>query len=66
MSFIDYEKVDVRQSSGREKLVEYLKPYVPDTGEFVEKLADFVHTEAKLPSSQKNYLRGERPKTCSR
>ena len=56
MSFIDYEKVDVRQSSGREKLVEYLKPYVPDTGEFVEKLADFVHTEAKMPSSQKNYL----------
>jgi len=56
MNFIDNEKVDVRQSSGREKLIEYLKPYIPDTVEFVEKLADFVHTEAKLPSSEKNYL----------
>ena len=55
MGFIDYEKVDIRQSSGREKLVDYLKPYIPDTGEFVEKLADFVHTEAKLPSLEKNY-----------
>ena len=56
MGFINYENIDIRQSSGREKLAEYLKPYIPDTGEFVEKLADFVHTEAKMPSLEKNYI----------
>jgi len=38
-------------------LRKYVEPVIPDAQQFVEKLADFVHVEARLPSIEKNYIR---------
>jgi len=47
---------DVRTAAGKSTLVEFLKPVVPDSEQFVDKLADFIYTEAKLPALDKNFL----------
>jgi len=55
-SFIEYEKIDFQTGNGRGLVVDFLRPFVPDAGRFVEHLAGFVRTEAKLPGLDKNYL----------
>ena len=55
--FIGKQKPNLRSSEDRAALRKYLEPVVPDAQRFVDALADFVHVEAKLPSSNKNYLR---------
>jgi len=57
--FIEKEKIDPRNSDGRSGLAKYLEPVVPDAKRFVGELADFVHTEAKLPGLEKNYVSAE-------
>jgi len=54
--FIEKEKIDLRNSEGREALEKFIEPVIPDAEQFVAKLSDFVHIEAKLPSLDKNYL----------
>ncbi|MHC4192787.1 MAG: hypothetical protein ACYSP9_01265 [Planctomycetota bacterium] len=54
--FIRKEKVDARKPDGRSALKKFIEPVVPDAEQFVRQLADFVHTEAKLPVLDKNYL----------
>jgi len=55
-SFIEYEKIDFQTGNGRGLVVDFLRPFIPDVGRFVEHLAGFVRTEAKLPGLDKNYL----------
>jgi hypothetical protein len=54
--FIKKEKVDLRNPKGKTALRRYIEPVMPDAEQFVGELADFVHTEAKLPALDKNYL----------
>ena len=53
--FIRNRKVDMRNDEGRSALKEFIESVVPDADQLLDRLADFVHIDAKLPSSQKNY-----------
>jgi len=57
--FITKEKVDLRKSEGKRALRNYIEENLPDAKQFVDELANFVHTEGKLPSLDKNYLPSE-------
>jgi hypothetical protein len=57
--FIEKEKPDLRNSEGRYALRKYLEAAIPDAQQLVDKLADFLHTKAKLPSFDKNFIAGE-------
>ncbi len=57
--FIEKQKIDVRSSDSRAALKNFIEPVVPDSQELVDKLADFVHTEAKLPTLDKNFMASE-------
>ena len=54
--FIKAEKVDLKNPKGKIALRKYIEAVIPDVQRFVEKLADFVYTEAKLPALDKNFL----------
>jgi hypothetical protein len=54
--FMKREKVDARKPEGKTALREFMEAVIPEAQQFVEKLADFVHIEARLPTSEKNYL----------
>lgn len=56
MSFVDSEKIDIRSDSGKETLAKYLSAFMPIADELVEKLADFIHIDAKLPDFDKEYV----------
>ena len=57
--FIKNEKIDPRKPEGRTALRKYIEPVIPDAQRFVDALSEFVHTEAKLPDLEKNYLSTE-------
>lgn len=54
--FMEEQKPDLRDTAGRAAFKRFVEPVIPDTGQFVNELADFVHTEAKLPTPDKNFL----------
>ncbi len=54
--FLKKHKPDVRTAEGKAVLKEFIESVIPDSGQFVNELADFAHTEAKLPASNKNFL----------
>ncbi len=54
--FIRNRKLDPRNDEGRSALKKFIESVVPDAAQLVDELADFVHIDAKLPSSQKNYI----------
>ncbi|MHC4624885.1 MAG: hypothetical protein ACYS4W_13390, partial [Planctomycetota bacterium] len=54
--FIEKEKVDPKKPEGRTALIEYLEPVIPEARALVDRLANFVHIEARLPASEKNYI----------
>jgi len=54
--FIKKEKIDIKTLEGKTALRNYVEDRLPDTQRFVDDLADFLHVEAKLPDSEKNYL----------
>ncbi len=55
LRFCEYESLDVRSKSDWPAIKKYLGPFVPPVDDFLKDLADFLHTEAKLPASQKDY-----------
>jgi len=57
--FIEEQNIDIRTPEGKSTFKKYIESVVPDAGQFVDKLADFVHTEAKLPTIEKKYLTGQ-------
>ncbi len=50
------KKVDVRRQEDREILQKYFEPVITDARQFVDELADFMHIEAKLPASDRNFM----------
>jgi len=54
--FVEKEKPDLRNAQGRAALKKFIESVIPDTEQFVNELADFLHTEAKLPALDKNWL----------
>jgi hypothetical protein len=54
--FLEKKKPDLRNTEDQAFLKKVVEQDIPDAGTFVEELADFVHIEAKLPSSDKNFL----------
>jgi hypothetical protein len=54
--FINEQKVDVGSAEGKSALRNFLEPVISNAQRFVDELADFVHTEAKLPTLDRNFL----------
>jgi hypothetical protein len=54
--FLEKQKPDLKSKEGRVLLRRTIEKIMPETEEFVDKLADFVHVEPRLPSSKKNFL----------
>ncbi len=57
--FIKKQKLNLKSRDGKTALKRYIEPVIPDAQQFVEKLSDFVHIEAKLPAVEKSYLPAE-------
>lgn len=53
------QKIDVRRPEGREALRKFLEPTIPEAGKLVDDLLDFVHVEARLPESSKNFTNSQ-------
>jgi len=54
--FLRQQKIDIRNPQGRNTLIRFIEPVVPDAQRLVEELADFVYAEAKLPTINKNFV----------
>ena len=52
-------KPDLTKEKSRAAFRDFVSPVIEDAEKFVDDLADFLHTEAKLPSSEKNFLPSE-------
>lgn len=57
--FIERYKPDIRTAKDKALFSQFLEPVIPDAQKFVDELVDFLHIEANLPSSEKNYLPNE-------
>ncbi|MHC4479053.1 MAG: hypothetical protein ACYTEL_25795 [Planctomycetota bacterium] len=57
--FLNNKRIDPRRADSRAALKKFIEPVISDARQFVEELAEFVHTEAKLPAPEKNFLRAE-------
>jgi len=57
--FIEKQKPDLRSIEGKTAFTKFIEPVIPEAQRFVDELADFVHIEAKLPASDKNFLPAE-------
>jgi hypothetical protein len=57
--FLTKRRPDLAKAQDREVFKTFIEPAIPDAGHFVDKLADFVYTRAKLPAADKNFLSGE-------
>ena len=57
--FIEKHKLDLRDAESRSDFREFVSPVIEDAEKFVDELADFMHTEAKLPSLEKDFLPAE-------
>ena len=57
--FIEQGRPDLRTGEGRAALRVFAETVIPDVEQFVSELADFLHTEAKLPNLEKNFLATE-------
>ena len=54
--FIEQSRPDLRTAEGKSALRAFADHVIPDVEQFVGELADFLHTEAKLPDLEKNFL----------
>ena len=57
--FLQKQKPDLRNPAGKTALKSFLGMIISDAQKFVDELADFVRIEAKLPSSDKNFVPSE-------
>ncbi len=57
--FIEKQKPDLRSTKGKMAFTKFIESVIPDAQRFVDKLADFIHIEARLPASDKNFLPAE-------
>jgi hypothetical protein len=56
------QKPNLRNPADKTALRSFLELVLPDAQKFVDELADFIHIEAKLPSSDKNFVPSEQIK----
>ena len=56
--FIRGKNIDLISAEGKETLLKYVDSIIPDANRFVDELADFVHTEPKLPNQDGSSLAG--------
>ena len=54
--FMINQRPDLRSAEGKAAFRRFIEPTVPDVEQFLDKLADFVYTQARLPAADKNYL----------
>ena len=54
--FLEKQRPDLRSLKDKTALRKFIEPVIPEAQEFVDRLADFVHTGAKLPAPHKNFL----------
>ena len=54
--FIQQQKPDLRTDQGKSAFIKFIKPVIPDSQRFMNDLADFLHTQAKLPGQNKKFL----------
>ena len=54
--FLNRQKIDAREARGRETLRAFLEGTIPDAAQFVDDLHRFVHVEADLPGSDKDFF----------
>ena len=54
--FIQQQKPDLRNDQGKTAFLKFVESVIPDTQRFMDDLVDFLHTEAKLPGQDKNFL----------
>jgi hypothetical protein len=54
--FVEEQKPDLETAQGRAAFKKFVEPVIPDAERFVNELAHFLHTEAKLPARDKNWL----------
>ncbi len=57
--FIEKQKPDIKSIKGKTAFIKFIEPVIPDAQRFVDELADFIHIEANLPPSDKNFLPAE-------
>ncbi len=57
--FIEKQKPDINSIEGKAAFIEFVEPVIPEAQRFVDELADFMHIEAKLPASDRNFLPAE-------
>jgi hypothetical protein len=53
---IHHHKPDLRKTQDKSAFIKFIKPVIPDPENFTNDLADFLHTEAKLPGQDKNFV----------
>jgi hypothetical protein len=46
----------LRKTQDKSGFIKFIEPVIPDPGSFTNDLADFLHTQAKLPGMDKNFL----------
>jgi hypothetical protein len=54
--FIQQQKPDLRKNQGKGTFIKFIEPVIPDVENFTNDLAGFLHTRAKLPNPDKNFL----------
>jgi len=54
--FIQQQKPDLNTKQGKSAFIKFIEPVIPDPENFMNDLADFLYTKAKLPSHDKNFL----------
>lgn len=59
MAYMNYEKIDIRQAQQRQAIAEYLEPFVPEPGVFVDELYSYLHMEPRLPESKASEVKSE-------
>lgn len=56
---IQQYKPDLRKTQDKSAFIKFIEPVIPDPENFMNDLADFLYTEAKLPSQDKNFQPSE-------
>jgi len=55
-NFIQQQKPDLRTDQGKSAFLKFVEPVIPDAQHFLDDMVDFLHTQAKLPGLDKNFL----------
>ena len=55
-NFIKRQKPDLRTDQGKSTFLKFVEPIIPDAQHFLDDMVDFLHTQAKLPGLDKNFL----------